>query len=573
MRQVTIKRSGPAPLQKVESIEGVMQSIWSARGLTEAPNYELSGLLAPTLLGLPCATERLATAIAQGQRILVVGDFDADGATATALAVDALQAFGAKSVQWLIPDRFRHGYGLSPRLVEELATPLPELILTVDQGISSHEGIALAQARGIQVIVTDHHLPGETLPEAEAIVNPNLSGDPFPSKHLAGVGVLFYLMVALRQKLREGDTLSGSKEPRLDQWLDLVALGTVADLVKLDENNRRLVAQGMDRIRRGNTRPGIRALLEVAGRNLVYINASDLGFAVAPRLNAAGRLEEMSLGVRCLLAKTDSEAMALAKQLDAINQQRKTLQADMQEQAHAQADHWVAQMGQKPAGVCLFDASWHQGIVGLVAGQVAERLSCPVVAFAPDEEHSDTLKGSARSPFGIHMRDLLVDIDQSAPGVIDRFGGHAKAAGLTISQSKLDDFRGAFDKIVSSRPRHDEVIHSDGSVPEQFLNSSLAKAIDLSGPWGQGFEEPIFDDVFEVIERRIVGGEHLKLRLRLVNGQQAFDAIAFRAAGWLARDLPSPWHLTYKVEVNRWRGQERLQLNIQHWVERVLASA
>jgi len=519
------------------------------------------------------AIERLINAIKAQQRILVVGDFDADGATATVLVVTALKAMGARHVYWKIPDRFRHGYGLSECLINELDEPLPDVLLTVDQGVSSVPGVALAKSRGMDVIVTDHHLPGPQLPNADAIINPNLAGDQFPSKHLAGVGVVFYLMVALRQQLRAEDYFRDIAEPRLDQWLDLVALGTVADLVRLDDNNRRLVAQGIRRIRAGQTRPGIRALLEVAKRNLRYTQAADLGYAVGPRLNAAGRLDDMGLGVRCLLATTESEAFDLARQLDVINSKRRAMQAKMQSEAMSQAEQLTASLDRGLLGACLFNADWHEGLVGLVAGQVAERIQRPVVAFAPEAEGGNRLKGSARSPGSIHMRDLLVELDTSHPGMIERFGGHSGAAGLTIASHQLDSFKMAFMQRVEQIPVSEAVVQSDGSLPEEALSVALAESISDSGPWGQGFPEPLFDGQFMVIDRRIVGAEHLKLQLQPVGGGRVVDAIAFRAARLFRETLPQPWHVTYRLEVNRWRGQTQVQLNLQHWVLEVLDSA
>ena len=573
MRQVKLRRATDSATQNKTDVQSVMESIWLSRGLEDVPDYSLSQLLPPTLLGLDLAIERLIKALQEHERILVVGDFDADGATATVLVVSALQAMGARRVDWKIPDRFRHGYGLSERLVNELDEPFPDLLLTVDQGISSVAGVALAKSRGMDVIVTDHHLPGSTLPNADAIINPNLAEDPFPSKHLAGVGVVFYLMVALRQHLRAKGYFNDIEEPRLDQWLDLVALGTVADLVRLDDNNRRLVAQGIKRIRAGHTRPGVRALLEVAKRNLRYTSAADLGYAVGPRLNAAGRLDDMGLGVRCLLATTETEAFELAGALDVINSKRRAMQAKMQSEAMSQAEQLTATLEKGLAGACLFDANWHEGLVGLVAGQVAERIQRPVVAFAPEAEGGDYLKGSARSPGSIHMRDLLVELDTNHPGMIERFGGHSGAAGLTISSHQLDSFKAAFMQRVEKIPASEAVVHSDGSLSAEALSVTLAQLISDSGPWGQGFPEPLFDGQFSVVDRRVVGEEHLKLRLQPVGGSEVVDAIAFRSARLFRETLPEPWHVTYRLEVNRWRGQTAVQLNLQHWVLEALDSA
>lgn len=573
MRLVKLRRARGSGHATAADAQSVMEGIWLARDLDQVPNYSLSQLLPPTLQGLDVAVARLIHAIEEQQRVLVVGDFDADGATATVLVVTALKAMGASHVDWKIPDRFRHGYGLSECLVEELGEPLPDVLLTVDQGISSLEGVALAKSRGMDVIVTDHHLPGPSLPNADAIINPNLAGERFPSKHLAGVGVVFYLMVALRQQLRSMDYFRDIAEPRLDQWLDLVALGTVADLVTLDDNNRRLVAQGIRRIRAGQTRPGMRALLEVAKRNLRYADAADLGFAVGPRLNAAGRLDDMGLGVRCLLATSESEAFDLAQRLDVINSQRRSMQAKMQSEAMSQAEQLMADLDQGLLGACLFDAHWHEGLVGLVAGQVAERIQRPVVAFAPEADGGGCLKGSARSPGHIHMRDLLVKLDTQHPGMIERFGGHSGAAGLTIASDQLDSFKSAFMKLVEEIPASEAVVESDGALSADALSVELAQSISDSGPWGQGFPEPLFDGQFKVIDRRIVGADHLKLQLQPAGGGPIVDAIAFRAARLFRETLPQPWHVTYRLKVNRWRGQTQVQLNLQHWVSEVLDSA
>jgi single-stranded-DNA-specific exonuclease len=566
VRQVALEQRKEGIGPSVRAPEELITHLYRARGLKEHPNYALSAMLPPTLGGLSAATERLADALINEESILVVGDFDADGATATALAVSSLKSMGFRHVDWMIPDRFRHGYGLSQVVLDDIPSPPPQVILTVDQGISSVDGVAKARARGIDVIVTDHHLPGFELPQAVAIVNPNLDGEAFPSRHLAGVGVVFYLMVALRQLLRARGAFEHKPEPRLDQWLDLVAVGTVADLVTLDHNNRLLVAQGIARIRSGQTRPGIRALLEVGNRNLRSVTAADLAFVVAPRLNAAGRLDDMRKGVECLLAQSEREARVFASTLDVINQERKSVQATMQVEANRQANELAVTLDSQLPGACLFNEDWHQGVVGLVAGQIAERLRRPVVAFAPEVVGGDQLKGSARSPGNIHMRDLLVAIDQQAPGLISRFGGHAGAAGLSLPRESLQAFEAEFMAYLSQIPNREERVSSDGALPSHLMTCEVAEAIQEAGPWGQGFPEPLFDGQFLVCERRIVGGEHLKLSLQSIDNKHIFDAIAFRAGGLAHSELPKIWHLTYRLEVNRFRGRSRLQLNIQHWV-------
>ena len=550
----------------MDGVHPVLARVLAGRGQDEVPDYSLQRLLPPTLGGLDAAADILAEAIRAGQRILVVGDFDADGATGTALAVRALTAMGAREVRWMVPDRFRHGYGLSPDLVAEIDAPCPDVLVTVDQGVSSLAGVAAARALGMRVIVTDHHLPGPELPAAEAIVNPNLPGEGFGSTALAGVGVMFYTAMAVRARLRELGWFDGRALPRLDALLDLVALGTVADLVPLDANNRRLVYQGLARMRAGRCSHGVRALLEVAGRNLRHVQASDMGFAAGPRLNAAGRLEDMGIGIRCLLADSESSARTLAGQLDALNSQRKAIQADMQKLAEVQADKAATELDGPVQGLCVFDPDWHQGVVGLVAGRLMERLQRPVVAFAPAEPGSAELKGSCRSPAGLHMRDLLVEIDTRCPGLIDRFGGHARAAGLSLARDRLEAFRDGFERCVADQVFTDEVVLTDGALAPSEFTAETAEALEQGGPWGQGWPEPLFDGRFRVVERRIVGQAHLKLKLQPEGGDATIDGIAFRAAGVLDRDLAEWLDLTYRLELNRWRGQVMPQINVQHQV-------
>ncbi len=574
IRSVVIRRRSAA-LARLTECHPVVARVLAARGADQSPDYRLSRLLPPTLGGLDRATALIEQAIRDQQRIVVVGDFDTDGATGTALAVRALRAMGAGQVDWVVPDRFRHGYGLGETLVEEIAPGHPDLLLTVDQGVSSIAGVALARSKGIRVIVTDHHLPGERLPDADAIVNPNLSGDPFPSGALAGVGVMFYTLMALRARLRDSGWFQSRPEPRLDAWLDLVALGTVADLVPLDENNRRLVHQGLVRIRAGRVNPGIAALLELAGRNLRFIEASDLGFAAAPRLNAAGRLDDMGIGIRCLLADSEEAAWSYARQLDQLNSERQAIQADMQESAELQADALARSFGDSadaiPDALCVFEETWHQGVVGLVAGRLMERFQRPVIAFAPAEAGGEDLKGSARSPASVHMRDLLVEIDVAHPGLIDRFGGHARAAGLSLPRARLDDFRAALANRLSGVRFGPEEVDSDGPLSGAEFSVDVAEALAAAGPWGMSWPEPLFDGQFEVLDRRIVGVAHMKMRLRPIQGGPVLDAIAFRAGPLCHQELPDPLHLTFRLEVNRFRGQVQAQLNVQHLVSAVAA--
>ncbi len=565
IRSVDIRRRQPRAAL-LDDTHPVLARVLAVRGQTSALDYSLQQLLPPTLLGLDRAADILAEAIVNRQQILVVGDFDADGATGTALAVRALTALGARDVRWMVPDRFRHGYGLSPSLVAEIVQPLPDVLVTVDQGVSSLAGVSAAQALGMRVVVTDHHLPGPELPAADAIVNPNLPGERFGSKALAGVGVMFYTALAVRARLRELGVFDQRGAPRLDNLLDLVALGTVADLVPLDENNRRLVHQGLARMRAGRCSHGVRALLEVAGRNLRHVQAADMGFAAGPRLNAAGRLDDMGIGIRCLLADSERAARDLAAELDALNSQRKAIQADMQKLAEERADQAAVALDGSVQGLCVFEPDWHQGVVGLVAGRLMERLQRPVIAFAPAETGSDELKGSGRSPVGLHMRDLLVEIDTRCPGVMDRFGGHARAAGLSLARDRLEAFRAGFDEVLADHKFTDEVVLTDGELAESEFSTETAEALEQGGPWGQSWPEPLFDGRFRVVDHRIVGQSHLKMRLQPVGTDRVVDAIAFRAGNLLDQELPQSLALTYRLELNRWRGDVIPQINVQHLV-------
>jgi single-stranded-DNA-specific exonuclease len=542
-----------------------------ARSVTSPDSLDLrlGNLLAPhDLAGIRQAANLLADAVMTGQRILVVGDFDADGATGTALAVRALRSMGATHVGFRVPDRFEFGYGLSVGLVDTLADDPPDLLVTVDSGISSIKGAARARELGCQLVITDHHLPGEQLPEADAIVNPNCRGDQFDSKALAGVGVVFYLMGAVRGSLRERNWFKGGrKEPNLAQLLDLVALGTVADLVPLDDNNRILVRQGIERIRQGVCSPGLLALLRVGNRDYRHLGASDLAFAVAPRLNAAGRLEDMSKGIRCLLTEDHNEAMSLATELDELNQHRKQRQETMQEQALAQVKTWLQNVSASdlPAGLCLFDPGWHQGIVGLVASRIKDAVHRPVLAFAPEAAGSDVLKGSARSVRGLHIRDVLARVDTLNPDMIMAFGGHAMAAGLTIEKRQLEPFREALVESVEYSLQGETLeneLLTDGILPADDINLSFAEALAELGPWGQQFPEPLFEGRFRVVQSRIVGGKHLKMILTPLDGDSQVDAIAF---GRLPEDLPPTGvvDLVYRLDVNHFRGNKQCQLVVE----------
>ena len=551
------------------SVHPVVARVLAARGVTspEQAQLTLRRLLSPTALGgIAEAVELLDSAVREGRRIRVVGDFDCDGATGSAVAVRGLRLLGATAVDFDVPHRMRHGYGLSAELVAEWQAPLPELVLTVDNGISSHAGVAAAKARGMRVLITDHHLPGASLPAADAIVNPNLDADPFPSKSLAGVGVMFYLLLALRARQRERGDYAGGAEPDLSSLLDLVALGTVADLVCLDENNRILVSAGLARVRRGQCCAGIRALCAVSSRKLESLTASDLGFAIGPRINAAGRLEDMRLGIRCLLADDDAEALAAAQALHAINAARRDLQQDMLADAEACLEGADNGALRGSVGVTLYQPSWHAGIVGLVASKMKDRLHRPVVAFAPADEagEGEWLRGSARSIPGFHIRDALALLSAEQPDLIPRFGGHAMAAGLTLHRDCLDDFTRRFDALASRLLDADALraeLLSDGALAGAELSRELAEALIAAGPWGQGFPEPCFDGSFSVTGWRVVGERHLKLSLRHAEDGAPVEAIHF--GGWQGEAPPARVHLVYQLALDDWRDRRGVQLLVR----------
>ncbi len=555
-----------------DTLSAPLRRVYAARGVTaEQLDTPLSAMLpVSSLEGTAEAAERFAFARHSGERVLIVGDFDADGATATALMMTCLRAYGFNAPGYLVPDRFRFGYGLSAALVAAARELQPDLIVTVDNGISSHAGVQAAREAGIDVLITDHHLPGDTLPDAAVIVNPNLGDSQFGSKALAGVGVAFYVMAALGQRLA-ADGLVEAADARAvcAACLDLVAVGTVADLVPLDYNNRILVAQGMHRIRSGQTRPGIQAIFAAAGRNPARASAADLGFAVAPRLNAAGRLEDISLGIECLLATNHRDAGDKAAVLSRLNDERKVLQASMQADADIHIDSSLDAVGgskEDLRATCLFDPSWHQGVVGLVATKIKDRLNRPVVAFARGEEEG-LLKGSGRSVRGVHLRDLLANIDARNPGMILRFGGHAMAAGLSLELNRLEDFREAYAHEVGKQLMHiddEQRLWSDGELSQAELGLPLAEQVRFAGPWGQGFPEPLFDGRFELVSQRIVGEQHLKLSLRHCDGGDELDGIAFFHPDLLPAPAGSECIVAYKLDVNEYRGRRRHQLVVEH---------
>ncbi|OSZ88024.1 single-stranded-DNA-specific exonuclease RecJ [Yersinia pestis] len=549
----------------------LLRRLYASRGVKDAQELErgVKGLLAwQKLDGIDAGVTLLQQALADRRRIVIVGDFDADGATSTALAVLALRSMGGSNLDYLVPNRFEDGYGLSPEVVEQVAARGAELIVTVDNGISSHAGVDLAHAKGIQVLVTDHHLPGETLPAADAIINPNLAGCDFLSKSLAGGGVTFYLMLALRARLRECGWFEQRTlaVPNLAELLDLVALGTVADVVPLDANNRILVHQGLSRIRAGKCRPGIRALLEVANRDARQLVANDLGFSLGPRLNAAGRLDDMSIGVALLLSDDIAQARALAIDLDTLNQTRREIEQGMQVEALQLCDQLERTSSELPYGIAMYHPEWHQGVVGILASRIKERFHRPVIAFAPAGE--GLLKGSGRSVAGLHMRDALERLDTLNPGLILKFGGHAMAAGLSLEEGKFDEFRQRFADLVGEwmdASQLEGVIWSDGELNGAELSLETAELLRDGGPWGQSFPEPTFDGKFRILQQRLVGERHLKLMVEPLNGGPLLDGIAFNVDTTLWPDSSvREVKLAYKLDINEYRGNRSVQLLVQH---------
>lgn len=555
-----IRRRSPGDPDALPAlVPPVLRRVLAARGVgAEALALDLRDLLPPhSLRGIAAAADLLADAIQQRWAIVIAGDYDADGATGTALAVLGLRALGAAQVHYVVPDRFRMGYGLSSALAEQAAASGASLLVTVDSGIASVAGVAHAQRLGLRVLITDHHLAGAELPAADVIVNPNQPGCPFPSKHLAGVGVMFYVLLALRARLRERGAFAAGAEPNLSEFLDLVAVGTVADVVRLDHNNRVLVEQGLRRIRAGRARPGLQALLQVAGREASRLSAQDLGFVLGPRINAAGRLDDIRAGIECLLAADLDAALPLARQLDQFNRSRREIEAQMREAAlELVADD-------DSVGLCLYQDDWHEGVVGIVAGRMKERLHRPVIAFARAQEQG-LLKGSGRSIAGFHLRDALVAVDAVAPGLIERFGGHAMAAGLSLREEALAEFRARFDAECRARldpAALEHCLETDGELDARELSLETAQLLETAGPWGQGFPEPLFEGDFEVIEARPVGadGAHIKYRLRHPGG--ICSAIDFNGAERMA--VQGRVRCAYRLAVNRYQGRESADLQIQ----------
>ena len=547
----------------------LLRQLYARRGVM--PNeceLVLKGLLRPdTMKGLDSAAKLIADAIQLDKSILIVGDFDADGATSTSVCILALRMMGASKVDYLIPNRFDYGYGLSPEIVAVAASKQAELLITVDNGISSIEGVAAAKAFGMQVVITDHHLPGHELPAADAIVNPNQPGCQFASKSIAGVGVAFYLMTALRAELRARHWYQarGIAEPNLGTLLDIVALGTVADVVSLDANNRILVEAGLQRVRSGRCRVGITALLEVAKRNPARIVASDFGFAVGPRLNAAGRLDEMALGVETLLCEDIMYARRMAAELDSLNQERRELEVGMQQEALKSLEYLKLNEEQLPWGIALFQEDWHQGVIGILASRIKDKYHRPVIAFA--DAGNGEIKGSARSIKGLHMRDLLELVNSRHPGLISKFGGHAMAAGLTLKSGGFATFAKAYDDAVRELLKPEQLtgeLWSDGELTPTELTLEIAQLLRNAGPWGQSFEEPLFDGYFKIIQQRIVGERHLKLVLETPCSTVMLDAIAFNVDlhTWPDATIQHA-RIVYKLDVNEYRGNFTLQLMVE----------
>lgn len=558
----------PAALS--ESAHPLVARLYAARGVQQPSevSYDLVNLIAPaSMKGLSEGAALVVDALYAGQRILLVGDFDADGATSTALAVHALGVMGHSAVDFLVPNRFEYGYGLTPEIVELALGFNPDLIITVDNGISSLEGVRAANAAGVAVLVTDHHLPGRVLPDAAGIINPNQPDCSFPSKALAGVGVVFYLMSAVRRQLRERGWFAerGIPEPNMADYLDLVALGTVADVVPLDGNNRILVQQGLKRIRAGRARPGINALIQLANKSRTELVATDLGFFVGPRINAAGRLDDMSHGIECLLATDDDQALAYARELDTLNEERKRIEQDMRDDAVEMMRGLDLSEADLPSAVCLYDSSWHQGVVGILASRVKEQYHRPVIAFA--NAGNGMIKGSGRSIEGVHIRDMLDEVATANPGLVKRFGGHAMAAGLELAVADYEAFATAFANTVETaldgQSLQGEYL-TDGDLGEGDLTMDTAQLLREAGPWGQRFPEPVFDGEFVVQAQRIVGEKHIKLTLTPKSGKGQVEGIWFNARTELAPTLAGKMvELVYRLDINTFRGFTNLQLLVQ----------
>lgn len=574
MEKTIIRReTKSSDFDELSDLHPVLQRVYASRGILTKQELErgLEHLLSfSSLKGIDEAVSCLYTILQAQKRILIVGDFDTDGATSTALAVLALKSMGAEHVNFIVPNRFEYGYGLTPEIVETAMGLKPEVIITVDNGIASCAGVLAAKEKGCQVIITDHHLPANELPNADVIVNPNQVGDNFPSKNLAGVGVIFYVMLALRSYLRQKNWFNETKipEPNMAQFLDLVALGTIADVVPLDRNNRILVHQGLIRIRASQCRPGILALLSIANRSPEKLIATDLGFILAPRLNAAGRLDDMSLGIECLISDDYNRAIKIAAQLNQLNQERKVIESDMQHQALSVLNKLKidTDTNSLPWGLCLFDEHWHQGVIGILAGRIKDRYHRPTIVFAVANEKE--IKGSARSIPGLHIRDVMDAVATRYPALISKFGGHAMAAGLTLERQHYDAFVKAFCEEVSKQLTEEnlqQILHSDGALDAKDFTVDLALELREAGPFGQAFPPPQFDGQFEIIEQRIVGQNHLKLTLKIEQTDRLINAIAFNVdlkywPNHRARCIEA----VYRLDINEYNGQRNLQLIIEN---------
>ena len=566
-----IHRKVPNNIDLPDLIHPVLKRVYASRNIKSSKDLDYSlGSLIPfkQLSGIDDAVILLEEMLEQKKRILIVADFDADGATSCALAIRGLTAMGARDVIYVVPNRFEHGYGLSPEIVDIALDYDPDLIITVDNGISSICGVEHAKKNGVKVLITDHHLPGRELPNADVIINPQLVDDRFPSKNLAGVGVIFYILLALRAKLKEKDWFENNNinYPNLANFLDLVALGTIADLVPLDKNNRTMVAHGLKLIRNNKSKPGINALLIQAGRQLSKLTSSDLSFVVAPRLNAAGRLTDMSLGIECLLADDEDSAIEIAQKLNRLNIERRKIQDDMQEEALAELEKYLqSTSGEIPRSICIYNKDWHQGVVGILASKIKEKFNRPVIVFA--KENDDTLKGSARSISELHIKDVFDEIAKLHPELILTFGGHAMAAGLTIKKSHYENFSEIFDKVVSqciSSDKLEDEYLTDGELSAEDFTLPLALAIQDAGPWGQSFPEPTFAGQFKILDKRVVGENHLKLKLQSRDNSATLDAIAFNMTDTNWPPETEQIVSTYRLGINDFQGNSQVQLFLEH---------
>ena len=553
----------------LSDIHPVLRQVYLNRGVTQASQLDRTLKNLPdyrSLMGIDRAVTLIKEAIQLSKKILIVADFDADGATSCAVAIRGLRMLGARDIDFVVPDRFKFGYGLTPEIVEVVLQSKPELIITVDNGISSVDGVAYAIEKGCKVVVTDHHLPPAQLPNADAIVNPQLLGDEFPSKSLAGVGVIFYVLLALRASLNEEGAFKSVTIPNLANLLDIVALGTVADVVPMDEINRKLVHQGLLRIQSGKCVPGIGALLTIAKREPERVVSSDLGFAVGPRLNAAGRLDDMSLGIQCLLTDNAQEAQDIAEQLDMLNVERRSIEEDMKQDAYKiLASFEPSENQHQQWGVCLFDKHWHQGVIGILASRIKEKLNRPVIAFAKAD--NGDVKGSARSIPGLHIRDTLDDVASLHPELLKKFGGHAMAAGMSIAEKNLDTFIEAFNQAVKKRLNNqvpDNILLVDGEIPDKEINLTLAETLRQAGPWGQNFPEPVFVGCFKVKNARILAQKHVKLELETLSNNRKIDAIYFNVENPDSVIGLSRVSVVYQLDVNTYMGRSSVQLMVKN---------